>query len=182
MRRPKEILREAAARLDVAGAIGAGLATFGVLLFLSAIVPAREEIGRLRAQLARARVTPEHSPSSSEAAERGRSQLAAFTRSYPTLREAPGLILRMHQIAARHDLTLDTGEYRFTEAADSGFGRYQISLPLHGGYTQVRAFVDEVLAQIPAAALDEVTITRNSVAAESIETRVRMTLYLAGSR
>jgi Tfp pilus assembly protein PilO len=107
------------------------------------------------------------------------SQLAAFTRNFPTLKEAPGWILKMHQIAARNELALETGEYRLVDAKDGGLARYQITLPLHGSYAQVRAFLDEVLTQIPAAALEEVAIRRDSVGARTTQTRVRVSLYLA---
>jgi Tfp pilus assembly protein PilO len=110
------------------------------------------------------------------------SQLATFTRSFPTLSEAPGWILKMHEIAARNALTLETGEYRLTGARDGGLARYEITLPLHGGYAQVRTFLEQVLTQIPAAALEEVTIRRDSVGARTTETRVRLSLFLAGGR
>jgi hypothetical protein len=53
---------------------------------------------------------------------------------------------------------------------------------LRGGYAQVRSFLDQVLTQIPAAALEEVTIRRDSVGARATETRVRLTLYLANGK
>jgi hypothetical protein len=53
---------------------------------------------------------------------------------------------------------------------------------LHGGYAQVRTFLEQVLTQIPAAALDEVTIRRESIGSRATETRVRLTLYLAGAK
>lgn len=46
----------------------------------------------------------------------------------------------------------------------------------------MRSFLEQVLTQIPAAALEEVTIKRDSVGARSTETRVRLTLYLAGGK
>jgi Tfp pilus assembly protein PilO len=110
------------------------------------------------------------------------SQLATFKRNFPTMSEAPGWILMLHQIAAHNDLTLDSGEYRLTDAKDGGLARYQITLPLRGGYAQVRTFLEQVLTQIPAAALDEVTMRRDSVGARMTETRVRLTLYLADGK
>jgi Tfp pilus assembly protein PilO len=168
--------------VDVLGAAGIGLAVFAFALFMSAIMPAREEAGRLQAKLARMQSAAIDAPDDSKATARGMSQLAMFTRNFPTLAEAPGWILKMHQIAARNELTLETGEYRLTNAKDGGLARYQITLPLHGGYAQVRTFLEQVLTQIPAAALDEVTIRRDTIGSRATETRVRLTLYLAGGK
>jgi Tfp pilus assembly protein PilO len=169
-------------RLDVLGVVGIGLAVFAFVLFMSTVLPAREEAGRLQAKLARLQRTAVQVPHDGNATERGMSQLAAFTRNLPTLTEVPGWILKIHEIAARNELTLETGEYRLTNAKDGGLARYQITLPLHGGYAQVRTFLQQVLTQIPAAALDEVTIRRESVGSRATETRVRLTLYLAGAK
>ncbi|MDB5811372.1 MAG: rane protein [Betaproteobacteria bacterium] len=175
-------LNRAGTDLDVLSAAGVGLGVFALAFFVSAVAPAKEEIGRLRAELTRVRSAAVSTPHDGEAAARSSSQLATFTRNFPTLSEAPAWILRMHQIARHNDLTLATGEYRLTAARDGGLARYQITLPLHGGYAQVRAFLEQVLTEIPAAALDEVAIKRDSVDARATETRVRLTLYLAGGQ
>lgn len=129
-----QALRDAGARLDALSAVGIGIGAFGAALFVSAVLPAREEAARLRAQLARVHASAVDPAGDSAAAERGRNQLATFTRNFPTLSEAPGWILRMHQIAANNDLALETGEYRLTNVKDGGLARYQVTLPLRGGY------------------------------------------------
>jgi hypothetical protein len=168
--------------LGVPGVTGISLAVFALALFVSAVLPARGEIDRLRARIVRAQGVATIAPDDGSAAARGTSQLAEFTRNFPTLSEAPGWILKMHQIAAHNDLTLDTGEYRLSKAKGGGLARYQITLPLRGGYAQVRTFLEQLLTQIPAAALEEITIRRDSVSAPATETRVRLTLYLAGGK
>ena len=165
--------------VDVLGVTGIGLALVAGALFASAVLPAQAKIDRLRAQLAHVSSVATESPSVGDATARGLSQLAMFTRNFPTVSEAPAWILRLHQIAAHNGLALDSGEYRLTNARDGGLARYQITLPLRGGYAQVRSFLEQVLTQIPAAALEEVTIRRDSVGAHATETRVRLTLFLA---
>ena len=182
MSRYRQFLGRYGIGVDVPGVAGIGLAAVACALFASAVLPAQAEIDRLRAQLARASSAATNSPNGSEATARGLSQLAMFTRNFPTLSEAPGWILKIHQIAAHNDLALDSGEYRLVDAKDSGLARYQITLPLRGGYSQVRSFLDQVLTQIPAAALEDLTIRRDSVGARATETRVRLTLYLANGK
>ena len=185
MNRYRRFLERYGTRLDVLGVIGIGLMVFAFAFFTSTVAPAREEADRLRAKLARLQTAgraPAGINADSNATKRGITQLAAFTRNFPTLSEAPGWILKLHQIAAHNELTLETGEYRLTGAKDGGLARYQITLPLHGGYAQVRAFLEQVLTQIPAAALDEVAIRRESIGSRATETRVKLTLYLAGDQ
>lgn len=181
MRLPAAI-EDAAARAGLAGAAGIALAVFAAAVFVSAVLPTRARIDDLRAQLIRMQRTAGAGQTAPDQAARVSGQLALFTRNFPVLTEVPGWILRMHDIAARNDLALEAGEYRLTPAKDGGLARYQITLPLHGGYAQVRTFLDEVLTEIPAAALDEVTIRRENVMAAATQTRVRLTLYLAGAQ
>ena len=182
MNRYLQLVQRYGIRLDVFGVTGIGLAVFASALFASAVLPARTEIERLNMQVARVRSNAMNTPGNGIATARGISQLATFTANFPTVSEAPGWVLKMHQIAAHNDLTLDSGDYRLNNGKDGELARYQITLPLRGGYAQVRTFLEEVLTQIPAVALDEVTIRRDSVGARVTETRVRLTLYLAGRK
>jgi hypothetical protein len=47
-----------------------------------------------------------------------------------------------------------------------------------GSYGQIRGFVGQVLADVPAAALEEITLRRESAASPTLEARIRLTLYL----
>jgi hypothetical protein len=63
--------------------------------------------------------------------------------------------------------------------ADDRLVRYRMTLPVSGTYPQVRAFVVDVLRDVPAAALDDIQLRRD--AAGRIEARVRFSLFLLPS-
>ena len=175
-------LQRLAAGLDTAGVIGVGLAVFAVAMYLSAVVPAREQLAKLESRAARQSQT-QRAPANGlrSVAMRGTEQLEQFNRNFPPLTEAPEQILKLHKIAAQNGIALDTGEYQLSRERDASLARYQVTLPLRGTYWQVRLFVAQVLAELPASALEEISIKRESVSARDIETRVRFTLYLGGA-
>ena len=76
---------------------------------------------------------------------------------------------------------LQSGEYKLDRNPDSRLARYQITLPVTGSYAQLRGFVGQVLADVPAAALEEITLRRESVSSPRLEARIRLTLYLGSA-
>ena len=56
--------------------------------------------------------------------------------------------------------------------------RYEIVLPVHGTYPQVRVFLAQVLTKIPHLALQSVSFERQKVGDAMIEANIRLTLYL----
>jgi len=172
-------LQQAVAMIDAGGVIGIGLTVFAAAVWFSAVVPAQDQLVELQKQPVRQQRDGAAADNGiRSAAMRGADQLEKFDQHFPALSEAPQLVLKIHEIAAQNSLTLDTGEYRLLRDRDGGLIRYEVTLPLRGTYWQVRLFVAQVLDELPASALEEITIKRDSVSAKSVETRVRLTLYL----
>ena len=179
MSRLQSTLHQLAAVLDTAGVVGIGLAVFAAAMYFSAVLPARNELAQLAAQSARQqRRSGPAADGMRNAAMRGADQLEQFNRNFPPLSEAPALVLKLHEIAAQNGIALDTGEYVLVRDREASLTRYQVTLPLRGTYWQVRLFVAQVLDELPASALDEISIKRENVSARNVETRVRITLYL----
>ena len=107
-----------------------------------------------------------------------RSQLSNFYAFFPLTDAVPDILGRIQRAAQRNDLTLARGEYKFTEERDFQLARYQITLPVAGAYSQVRGFVNDVLDAVPAAALEELTLKREAIGEDTLEARVRFTLFL----
>jgi hypothetical protein len=85
---------------------------------------------------------------------------------------------QIQRAAQRNELTLAKGEYKFSEERDFRLAAYQVTLPVSGGYAQVRGFVNDVLDAVPAAALEELTLKREAIDDDALEARVRFTLFL----
>ena len=107
-----------------------------------------------------------------------RGQLTNFYAFFPPGTRLPQLLAQVQHAAQKNNLRLDKGEYRLVQERGFALARYQITLPLHGNYAQVRSFVNDVLDDMPAVALDELTLKREAVDNLELEARVRFSLFL----
>lgn len=172
-------LREELERLGWPGIVGFGLVAFAAALALSAVAPLRTEVDRLRAEAG----ALQHRVGGGERAGRPpmQDQLATFYAFFPPSGSSPDWLGKIHAIAQAKGVQLASGEYRLERAASPRLRRYQMTLPVQGTYAQVRGFVGEVLEQVPAAVLEEVTLKRESVESSRVEARVRLTIYMGNA-
>lgn len=173
-------LREEIERLGWPGVVGLGLLAFATMIAVSALLPLRDEVARLRdaAEALRRSVGGGERAASRPAVQ---DQLATFYAFFPPPDSSPDWLGRIHKIAQAKGVQLQSGEYRVERAASPRLRRYQMTLPVQGTYAQIRGFVGEVLEQVPAAVLEEVSLKRESVESQRVEARVRLTLYLGSA-
>jgi hypothetical protein len=171
-----ERLRDEVERLGRSGAVGIALLAFALAFHFSAVVPRESERADLLDEASRL----EQRPRAAGPAEKGTpaEQLATFYAFLPPAQSSPDWLGKIHAAALAKGLVLRSGEYRLDRVADQKFARYQITLPVVGSYAQIRGFVGQVLADVPAAALEEITLRRESAASPTLEARIRLTLYL----
>ncbi len=170
-------LRAAVERLGRAGVVGIALLAFAAAFYFSAVAPLATELAGLRAEadaLDRRLQAGGVAPRGGTPAE----QLAAFYAFFPPPHSSPEWLGKINAAARAKGLVLRSGEYKLERAADRKLTRYQITLPVAGSYAQIRGFVAQVLADVPAAALEEITLRRESVSSPTVEARIRLTLYL----
>jgi hypothetical protein len=175
---PTARLHAFAETLGASGAVGAGLIVLGASLYFSLLAPAQDDLDLLRGKIeraARGRGTSLPGDQSSE-------QLKQFFALLPPSSDAPRWVMRMHQLAERDGLTLESGEYRMERSRDWPVANYRITLPIHGSYPQIRRYIDDLLREVPAAALEDLAIQRDNVSAADVDAKVRLTLYLVDSR
>jgi hypothetical protein len=106
-------------------------------------------------------------------------QLQAFYRAMPPMATGPDQLERIHAAAAAHNVRLHSGEYSLVPQRGLAAARYQIALPATGSYTDLRAFVGRVLAEIPSLALEDIALKREAASSRTVEARLKFTLYLA---
>lgn len=81
--------------------------------------------------------------------------------------------------AKKHGLTLNQAEYRSAFNQAGHFHTYQVVLPVRGSYGSIRAFCEELLLTIPFLSLDELSFKRDAIANRTLETKLRLTLYVS---
>lgn len=158
------------------GLAGAALLFLAAAFHLAATLPENARSRELQQQLAQAKrraAAPATFEITSPAA-----RLAAFYEQFPR-RDTLAAWLELLYAAGQHaSLALDKAEYKLAAERNSPLLRYEINLPLSGGYLQVRGFVQEVLERIPTLALQDFQVKRGNIAEPKVEVRLRFVLYL----
>jgi len=160
-------------RLGWAGAVGAALIA-GSLAYDASVLKSRE--AALEAQLSR----NEQARLAAEAlrAEATAEDNAGAAGQPPLAPAAAAALRRLFDAAGRAGLELAQGEYRLTEVKDARLRRYQVSLPVAGGYPEIRAFVARALNADPALALTAIQLRREGIESTDLEAQLNFTIYL----
>lgn len=172
MARPLDTFRFYMGRLGRVGAVGA-LLIAASLVYENAVVRPRE--AALNEQL----LGNEQARREAAAQRAHAEQTAVDATGQPALAPAVAAALRrLFDAAGQAGLELDQGEYRLTEVKDANLRRYQFSLPVAGGYPEIRAFVAQALNADPALALTAIQLRRDRIESPDLEALLNFTLYL----
>ena len=106
------------------------------------------------------------------------ASLHTFYGFLPGERQALPLLTTI--LATARDLGLDASraEYAMTPVRQAGFVRYQVTMPLTGSYITIRTFINAMLNTIPASAINEISFKRQDGQTETVEARLRFTIYM----
>ena len=177
MKRIQWLARRQLARLGRQGIAGLALAVVAGLIFVAGVIPQKTKLAELRAQAQSARDFAREQGVSGDA-QRVRTQLERFYTLLPERSSAPDWLDKIYAAARAQSVRLERGEYKLTPARNGRMAGYEISLPVRGNYVQVRAFVSQVLDDVPAAALDEIALKRDDRGKPEVEASLRFTLFL----
>ena len=170
-------LRRAARNLDWSALAGALLAVFAAGLYLSAVRPLEARTQGLRERVIESESRAGAPDGNAEPAGPA-LQLAAFYEQLADVHQAPEVVRQLHAHAEKAGLALERGEYRPLTDASAKLVRYQIVLPVKGGYPQVRRFLAGAMQDIPGLALDGISFQRDNDASAQLEAQLRFTIFL----
>lgn len=108
--------------------------------------------------------------------------LASFYEALGDARFTEQQIKTMFAIAGDLGLRLDRAQYKSAADGNGRFQTYQIILPVKAGYGQLRQFSEQMLASLPFAALDEMSLRRDAIGQPALDAQLRFTLFLAPTR
>lgn len=165
------------------GITGFSLLIFSATFYLSAVIPDRVRIAELqqesislRQHAHRALAQGGISTTNDTATE-----LETFYRFFPTAKQKNIGLAKIYSAAEHQGLILEIGEYRYISDPNSKLSRYQLTLPIKGSYLQIRNFVNEILAKVPSAAVDDISFKRESISSTTLDARIKLTLFFGGS-
>ena len=151
-------------------ALGGGLLVFAVAFHVAGLLPAQERLSELRADVAARRAALAREA-------QGRSG-ATRAGGFPAENAREDLLQEVHDAAEARGVRIDSAEYR--QAREGLLLKSELILPVHGTYPQLRAWLADIMNGIPALALDEFSLHRESVGNPMLEGRVRLSLFLEG--
>lgn len=154
-----------------AGALLAVVATF----YFSAIRPAEARLDEARDNT---HSLYDRLRQGNSAAKPPAMQLAEFYHLFPRERDLPERLEKIFTAAEEQGITLEQGEYKFLRPADDRLMRVQITLPIKGGYPQIRKFLDGLPQVVPTVALGDIQFERQRVADPIVEAKIKLVLFL----
>jgi hypothetical protein len=161
------------------GVVGLVLIAFSLAFTASTIVPLQTRISESKADVESLRAKLQASPAATGATGSG-DPLSNFYAFFPPLGTSPDWLQRIFGLAEAQGLRLEAGEYKLKREKDFKLARYEVTLPVRGGYPQIREFVSQVLTDVPASSLDELSLRREDPTSATVEARIRLTLFLSG--
>ena len=110
-------------------------------------------------------------------------QIKRFYAQFPASDTLPNCLRLIDNIALKQRLTLNRGDYKLTQIKSlqinqATLARYEIVLPVTGQYVQIRQFIAQVLHELPALALSDLQLKRESAQSPSVEARLIFVLLL----
>ena len=116
-------------------------------------------------------------PDSGKRVDSHEEKLGTFYKFFPSAGSLPDWLEKIYAAAEKNGVRIDAGEYKLLQERGWKLDKYQITLPVKGSYPQVRGFISQVLADIPAIALDEVDFRRDGIGSAVLDVRLRLTLF-----
>ncbi len=106
-----------------------------------------------------------------------------FYAQFPAGERLPNCLRLIDSIALKQRLTLNRGDYKLTQikslqSHQGALARYEIVLPVTGQYAQIRQFIAQVLHELPALALTDLQLKRESAQSPTVEARLIFVLLL----
>lgn len=161
--------------MGLQGGLGLGF-IFGALVIATAVLlPDIRDMKRMEQENAQLRMKPavlrtaQRSPTSAH---------LVFYKSLPPENQASWEIAKIFEIAEANDIWLQRIEYSRIRNPDIPVSKYQIDLPMQGGYTDIRMFMIDLLNQMPAVAINELSFRREDIDSPDVEAKLRLTIYL----
>lgn len=112
------------------------------------------------------------------------AELSAFYDEFPNKSDLSSSLLLLKQKSTQHKVPLNQGRYKYSlvsnNAHTSQFAKYEIKFPISGRYVNIRAFIDDVLLQLPTLALQEVHLQRETVTDKTIDADLGLVLFVKG--
>lgn len=158
----------------------------GIVLLLLGLIISNEVLKPIEERAAQAREqVASQDPRTSLGAEMQRQansspsvMLEKFYDFFESDQEITDYLAKIYNLAQGNGLVLKKGDYKVVRHKGERITQFQISLPLTGGYNQIRGFAAQVLEEIPTLSLDRIRFERKQANDPAVEAEIMFTLYM----
>lgn len=147
-----------------------------LVFFMAAVMPQQQILEELKDKVQAMRQAQPDSAGQTKLNDNQALQI--FYDFLPRSDSSPYWISELDRIARDSGVELNSSNYRLTMEKESKLVRYEIQLPLRGTYPQIRAFIAGTLQAIPALALTDIIVRRETIQIGRVDARLNMYLYL----
>ena len=171
------------ARLGLAGKAGLGLFVISIIFFVVVVLPQDREINILKQRVETIKSRSPFQISDKPGSGRrigGDQALKVFYDFFPRIDSSPFWIGELVRVAETHEVEINRSDFHMILGDGSRLARYEMVLPVHGSYPQIRAFIADALKSIPAMAITGIHIKRKGVKSLQLEAGIKVNLYLDG--
>lgn len=178
-----------AKKLGIWGLLGLLLIIGSSFFYISKIPPLNESTEALilaHQQIAQSQDNDASAQQEVPPVQNTAEEIATFYERFPEAVRLPEVLATINQLANQQKIVLNSGDYKLnkikqTSAANhKTLTKYEITFPVKGPYTQIRTFVANVLEKLPAIALTDIQMSRESTMDSSVESKLVFTLFVKG--
>ncbi len=170
--------RRMARALRLPGILGIGLLAMCAAVYLSTLQPAERRLRETRQSTLSLREQIKRAGPGLNDQRPATEQLAQFDRIVPSEKKLPDLLGKIFAAAQAQGLVLEQGEYKVSRDKDDPLMRYEITLPVKGEYPQIRRFLSGVTEDVPIAGLEQIQFERQKVGTPTLDSKIKLVLYL----
>jgi hypothetical protein len=163
------------------GILGLAILLGSPIFYATTVLPMQKQLATLKvAQLQLRRDIAQTRRGEARPAPTLEMQLKAFYGQFPSLNRSDEWMAKIYAAADRQRIVLASGAYRLTGAETGNIQRYQITLPLRGSHVQIRRFLSDLLTEVPALSLDDISFKRETIDLPVVNAVIKLTLFLGG--
>jgi len=161
------------------GMLGLAILLGSPIFYATTVLPMQEQLATLKVeQVQLRRDIAKNQHREAKPAPTGEMQLKEFYGQFPSLNRSEEWLVKIYAAAERQHIVLESGAYKLTGAEAGNIQRYQITLPLKGSHVQIRRFLSDLLTEVPALSLDDISFKRETIDLSTVNAVIKLTLFL----
>jgi hypothetical protein len=161
--------------LGVPGVAALGLIAFCAAFYFGTVRPEMAELSKLEQRKSKLETTRAASGGAVLTLDQ---QLAEFYSRLPKASDVEQVAQAIFDKGRKFGFTLRQGSYRYVPEQGSRFGRYEITYLSQTEYYRVRLMLRELMQEMPALALEDISVQRQQAAATVSEVTLKVALYV----